>query len=58
MHAGGRFLMGFDPPIIPRDGEAPRRPVRVSSFYLDRYAVSCTALYALFPRLASNKWSS
>lgn len=50
--------MGFDPPIIPRDGEAPRRPVRVSSFYLDRYAVSCTALYALFPRLASNKWSS
>ena len=46
--------MGFEPPIIPRDGEAPRRPVRVSSFYLDRYAVSSSVTFAVVDRLVSD----
>ncbi|EWM27272.1 sulfatase modifying factor 1 [Nannochloropsis gaditana] len=37
---GGTFYMGTDQPILPRDGEGPRRLVRLSSFYIDRHAVT------------------
>jgi len=37
---GGKFYMGTNNPIIKADGESPRRPVTVSSFYLDVYEVS------------------
>ena len=40
-HIPGRlFFMGTQQPGMPGDGEAPRRPVRVSSFLMDRYECS------------------
>ena len=39
---GGSFFMGTDNPIIKGDGEGPKRPVTVSSFYIDKYEVSNT----------------
>jgi formylglycine-generating enzyme required for sulfatase activity len=37
---GGRSFVGTDAPEIPFDGEGPRRPIRLSPFGIDRYAVS------------------
>jgi len=37
---GDKFHIGTDHPIFPADGEMPRRPVRLSSFYLDTREVS------------------
>ena len=36
---GGSFYMGTDKPVIPYDGESPRRRVTVKSFYIDKYEV-------------------
>mmetsp|Transcript_30229 Transcript_30229/g.37345 ORF Transcript_30229/g.37345 Transcript_30229/m.37345 type:complete len:301 (+) Transcript_30229:351-1253(+) len=37
---GGEFTMGTDDPAIPEDGEMPARPVRISTFLLQKYEVS------------------
>lgn len=37
---GKTFMMGTSNPIIFNDGEGPERPVRVSSFWMDRFEVS------------------
>lgn len=37
---GGRGYIGTDSPAIWRDGEGPRRPVHVSSFFLDTHEVT------------------
>lgn len=37
---GGIGYIGTDSPIMRRDGEGPRRQVKISSFHLDRYEVS------------------
>lgn len=37
---GGEALMGTDDPGIPPDGEGPRRPVDLDSFYMDTHEVS------------------
>jgi formylglycine-generating enzyme required for sulfatase activity len=37
---GGLGYMGTDAPFMPRDGESPRRRVRLSPYYLDKYEVS------------------
>ena len=39
---GKTFMMGTSNPIIFNDGEGPERPVRVSSFWMDRFEVSNT----------------
>ena len=44
---GSTFMMGTSNPIIFNDGEGPERPVRVSSFLMDRYEVS-NAQYKTF----------
>lgn len=44
---GGTFFMGTDSPVIPYDGEGPKRPVQLSSFYIDRAEVS-NEEFALF----------
>jgi sulfatase modifying factor 1 len=44
---GSTFMMGTSNPIIFNDGEGPERPVRVSSFLMDRYEVS-NAQYKAF----------
>jgi len=37
---GGEFMMGTDNPIIPTDLEGPARPVKVSTFMIDKFEVS------------------
>ena len=42
---GGDGFIGTDQPIMHRDGEGPRRAVRLSPYLLDRYEVSNEGLF-------------
>lgn len=44
---GGVFTMGTDNPILPQDGEAPARQVKISDFLMDKFEISNTD-YAKF----------
>ncbi|XP_057334358.1 formylglycine-generating enzyme [Microplitis mediator] len=36
----GIYLIGTDKPVFVKDGEGPKRPVDLNSFYIDKYEVS------------------
>lgn len=42
---GGDGFIGTDRPIMHRDGEGPRRAVKLSPYLLDRYEVSNEGLF-------------
>lgn len=49
---GGIAYIGNDQPVLVSDGEGPRRAVQLTSFYLDRYAVSNEAFAAFIAATA------
>lgn len=45
---GGVGVVGTDKPIMKGDGESPKRNVKLSSFYLDKYEVSNDGIYTKY----------
>lgn len=48
MIPGGSGYIGTNKPVILRDGESPKRIVKVSSFQLDKYEVSNNGIFLLY----------